>query len=368
VKDIQLRGSEMDGNRQLLGKLGLLEINGYNYEKSLGGGSALSSLYVKGGEKVVFKFLIAQRNDIELERFKLEYSVLEKNKLNYVQGGEGLSVEQLFHGPIESYPLPYIVEPLTHKISNMVSYFGYKYEEGVLLSDLDTSEYTMESKVALLYRLASALNYFNLTGYSHRDLHKENILLLSEPDMCKFDRDTTDNNPKIKFLDMGNCQRMDNAHGFYIPILRNLDEEAVFKDNNRRCLASFVSMPPDFLEKGKDIENYDTWGIGVYAYELLFGELPFDANEISDITSLRNHRQFSANYQTNLNSVSLGLKLILNHLLSPKGEERPKLEAIVRLFSWLVHRKEEFIDRKFINQVIHGEGFDPNHDPRDDYY
>ena len=66
----------------LLERLGLLEIDGYRFKSSLGGGSALSSIYEKADEKVVFKFLIAPRNEIELERVKLEYSVLKTNIAN----------------------------------------------------------------------------------------------------------------------------------------------------------------------------------------------------------------------------------------------------------------------------------------------
>ncbi|MGF1822680.1 protein kinase domain-containing protein [Vibrio alginolyticus] len=359
----------MDYVERFLSSLGLIEIEGYKFSKLLGGGSALSSLYVKGDEKVVFKFMISPRNSIELERFKLECSVLEINNANSIRAEEGFVVDDRgFRGPKSSYPLPKLVFPFTSQLNNLVNYFAYAYEEGELLSQIDTSEYSVEDKIFLLYRVASGLNYFNQTGYSHRDLHPENILVLEGYDMPDSNQYYAENDPRIKFLDMGNCQRINTESDWYYRIERNLNEDAVFQDNNRRILSSFVSMPPDFLEKGEDTKHYDTWSFGIYAYSLLFGEMPFDANQIGDLTQLRGERTFSDNYEANLNSVSLGLKLILNHLLSPTGEQRPSIDAIVRLFSWLVDREDEFQERKFICAVIHDGGFDPNYDPRDDYY
>lgn len=353
--------------KKLLESLGLLDIDGFEFVEILGGGSALSSLYIKENEKVVFKFLILPRNPIELERFKLEFSVLEKNRLNSTRTKNGFELyENAFTGPKNSYPLPTIKIPLASRLNNLVNYFAYSYEEGNLLSDLDKCDYSIKDKISLLHRLASGLNYFNQTGYSHRDLHPENILLLDEYNMPKFDGYIND--PGIKFLDMGNCQRTNLEGDWLDRIDRDLDEDAVFQDNNRRILASFISMPPDFLDKGEDTENYDTWSFGIYAYDLLFGEMPFYAKQIGDVTDLLKKRIFADNYNSNLESLPLGLNLILRHLLSPTGSDRPSIDSIVRLFSWLMYNEDRFQDHDFIKKVIHGDGFDPYHDPIDDYY
>jgi len=359
----------MDDVEGVLQKLGLQEIEGYTFQEAMGGGSALTSLYKKNDELIVFKFLICPRNPIELERFKLEYSVLDKNRLNFCncRGRVPLS-ESNFLGPEESYPLPKVKYPLTHAFDTLVSYFGYEFESGVLLSKLETSQYNINQKTDLLFRLASALNYFNRTGYSHRDLHPDNILLLDGHLMVNVDRAGKENNPKIKFLDMGNCQRTQLESDWMYRIERDLDEDAVFEDNNRRLLSSFISMPPDFLDKGENIRNYDTWAFGIYAYQLFFNCLPSGVNDLGDVARLRDTREFSQEYKGNLSKLPIGLRLILNHLLSPKGEMRPSSDAVVRLFSWPVQRSEEFIDENFIKRVIHNDGFDPDYDPHEDYY
>jgi len=355
----------MCANKLFLEKLGLLNIDGFKFKETLNGGSALSSLYVKGDELVVFKFLVAPRNRIELERFKLEFSVLDKNLMNWRRSKDSGEYFDLFIGPKESYPLPRISYPLTQVDGGLVTYFGYEYEHGVLLADLDTASYTESDKVKLLHRVASGLHYFNQSGYVHRDLHPENILLLDNPDMPRDER--FENNPKIRILDMGNCQRTNTELDYIWRIKRDLDEDSVYKDNNRRVLSSFISMPPDFLEKGDKTENYDSWSFGIFTYFVLFGELPFAGDDIEDVTNLRNTRQFSDNYYINISSISIGLKEILNHLLSPNGSERPTIDSIVRLLSWLIYRASEFKDEDFISQVIHERGYDPNYDPMDDY-
>ena len=356
----------------LLESLNLLEIDGFKFVKRLGGQSALSSLYEKGEEKVVFKFLIAPRNSVEIERFKLEYSVLMYNPANsaWLEGNQFTPDISRFIGPETSYPLPTIKVSLESLYNNSVYYFGYLYEEGELLSELDISEYTIKDKISLLHRIASSMNYFKRVGYVHRDLHPENILLLANHWM---DPASKENDPRVKFLDMGNCQR-DNSAGNSIfnevyKNARDLDEDAVFQDNNRRVLSSFVCMPPDFLEKGNDTENYDSWAFGVYAYTLIFGKEPFDVKHIEDITAIRRHFvNLPQEYRRNLNDAPLGLRLILKHLLSMEGENRPSIDAIVRLFSWLVYRNDDFQEYNFIMKVINGGGFDPYYDWVEDNY
>lgn len=356
----------MSNTQSFLSHLGLLTLNGFTFETTLGGGSALSCLYSKGSEKAVFKFLISPRNEVELERFKLECDVLDKNLANSIASSSGwVHFDKKFIGPETSYPLPRLCFPFTSDYDNNVNYFAYHFEDGTLLDDLDTTNFNLKEKIALLHRLASGLSYFNHTGYSHRDLHPKNILLRDGYSMLQDERSTKQNDPRVTFLDLGNCQRY-GPDDYLHRVKRGLNEDMVFADNNKRLLSSFASMPPDFLELGEKTENYDTWAFGIYAYQLLFNEMPFEANHIGDITAIRTNRSFSRNYRFNLNQLPNGLKLIIKHLLSPNGKQRPSIDAIVRLFSWLVHREDEFQDPHFISQVIHGNGFDPNYDGHDE--
>ncbi len=124
-----------------------------------------------------------------------------------------------------------------------------------------------------------------------------------------------------------------------------------------------------YSPKGNDTENYDSWAFGVYAYTLIFGKEPFDVKHIEDITAIRRHFvNLPQEYRRNLNDAPLGLRLILKHLLSMEGENRPSIDAIVRLFSWLVYRNDDFQEYNFIMKVINGGGFDPDYDWVEDNY
>ncbi len=45
-----------------------------------------------------------------------------------------------------------------------------------------------------------------------------------------------------------------------------------------------------------------------------------------------------------------------------KGEKRPSIDAIVRLFSWLVYRNDDFQEHDSIKSVIDAGGYDPDYD------
>lgn len=340
------------------------------------GGSALSCLYESEGEdelqsfKVVIKFLIAPRNAVEVERFKLEFSFLNDNVLNSIppivnqpNPDPKLLLKRLI--PDKSYPLPTIAYPYTEMFGGMISFFGYCYEEGELLSNINTQDLSLLEKLKLVHRICSALSYFNLSGYVHRDLHPENILLLNGH---KMDPEEDRHDPRVVFLDLGNCQRKSNPGDEVLYFDRDLDEELVIEDNNKRLLSSFTSMPPDFIELGEKVEHYDAWAIGIFAYRLIFSELPFDLNTLNDVTALKNGVYSNENYDENLDSLPIGIRYILKHLLSVSGRNRPRTDSIVRLFRWLIYDSERFNDETFIKQVIHNDGFDPYHDPIDDIY
>ncbi|MGV0087322.1 protein kinase domain-containing protein (plasmid) [Rahnella aceris] len=336
------------------------KIGDYIFVEALKNGSASSAIYKNDTNSVVVKFLICPRNKIELERFKLEYSVLQINNINSLYGDHGFELNQrAFHGPSDSYPLPKITIPYEESGFGFISYFGYEYMDGVLLSEIDTTNMSINDKCHLVYRVASGLNYFNQSGYSHRDLHPNNILLLPYPQMGRNDYELND--PKVKILDMGNCQKIVYSWSSIMPeIERNVDEKLVFDDNNRRLLSSFISMPPDFIEKGEDTENYDSWAVGVYFYELLFGEKPYAPNGISDVTKLRVSKIYPSSFNTNLNKLDYSLKLIIENLLEPNGDRRPSTDAIVRLL-WCYLFSERFVeDHSYAKYIISHDGIDPN--------
>lgn len=279
--------------KKFLKSLSLYRIDGYRFHKKLGGGSSLNCLYMEGERKVVIKFLIAPRNNIELERFKQEASVLEYNHINATPDFDNYYIKtSRILIPKNSYPLPVLVHKYTNMCDGLINFFSYEYQEGVLLSNLKTNSYTLEQKITLLHRIASGLNYFNRLGYEHRDIHPGNILIKDNYSMPNLDLDyQKQNEPGVVFLDMGSCQKNNFYQHEAFRFERDVDEDLVFSDNNRRLLSSFVTMAPDFLQEGEKTKNYDSWSFGVYAYKLIFNEYPFDAKQIGDVNLLVNSRK-----------------------------------------------------------------------------
>lgn len=349
----------------LLKKLGLDKIKGYTFYKQFQSGSSMSCLYTNQTEKVVIKFLICPRNSIEIERFKLEYSVLKSNRA--LSNNSAFDHEMsFFQGPETSYPLPEIRVELMEIFGDSIFLFGYKYEKGQLLSSVNTSSFSLNDKFRLLHRLASGLSYLNQTGYAHRDLHPENILLMDGFSIPNSEPNQNENDPRVKFLDMGSCQTVDLELTTMIAGVRIADEKAVIDDSGKRLLSSFTSMPPDYLHLGNKTKNYDTWAFGVYSFSLVFGVLPFTLSGIDELEKL--NLGLPENVKNKLRELPLGAQLIFQHLLSPKGHERPRSDTIVRLFSWLIYRNSEINNLNFARRVIHNNGFDPDHNPLDDIY
>lgn len=353
----------MNSTYFFLKKLNLLSINGHSFVKGLNNGSALSAIYYNGEEKIVVKFLINPRNKVELERFRLEYSVLSCNYHNSVWTSQGYKHKSDFfnydyerHEDGITDPLPKIRVPIFHSQDNHINYFGYKYEEGILLSDYDSSKLSLDDKLLLITRIASALNYFNRCGYIHRDLHPGNILLMDDPRM--YDDPPQ---PRVMILDLGNCQRNTEHHyeKMTFRLDRDLDEELVFNDNNKRLLSSFTSMPPDFLTHGENTKNYDAWAIGIYSYELIFGHKPFLINGIKDVYKIKAIPFLPTYVMNNLYTLKKGIRLVFQSLLNSDGNKRPGTDAIVRLFNCILD-DDDFCDDKdgYAQRIIKDNGFD----------
>ncbi|MEN4909947.1 protein kinase domain-containing protein [Rahnella bonaserana] len=349
----------MDSAYYFLEKNNLININGYIFSNTLNNGSALSCIYEKENEKVVVKFLICPRNYIELERFKLEYSVLDVNDINSVIYSNSEYVKNKDSAIDGTYPLPTPVIEIYHSEGNFINYFGYRYEEGVLLRDYDATHLTEHEKYSLIHRVASGLSYFNRSGYVHRDLHPGNILLLDKPQMNLWSHYI----PRVIILDLGNCQKCNQRPTFPgLEFKRNVDEDAVFKDNNKRLLSSFTSMPPDFLVHGENTLNYDSWSIGIWIYEIIFNEKPFIVNGIEDIHNLWKDGLLPIKTNGNLNKLDIGIQLVLRRLLSFDGRDRPTIHAIVRLFGEILD-SDNFLHNYngYAQKLIDNDGFDLDH-------
>jgi len=345
----------------IISKLSLNQIDGYEFQSLLsGGGSALSAIYKKDSEKLVFKFLICPRNNAEKFQFEREFQSLYDNATHKIT--EYAEEDKFFFGPKTSYPLPEVIHNLTKIYNEDVLYFSYRFIVGELLSDIDVESLAQTEKYKLLHRVASGLNYFSQCGFSHRDLHPKNILLCPDHFM---DPEGDFNDPRVKILDMGSCVES-NSPRFSCFINNNKIPDL---ESGRRLISSFDSMPPDFIIKGKAIKNYDTWAFGVLSFKILFGRLPYDLEDLSDVYKLhKGTLELNKDHTKCFKQLPYGIRLFLESFLQPKGEHRPELETVVRLLHWIIYDGDKLENENFAEKILQHSGFDPNHDPLDDIY
>ena len=111
----------------------------------------------------------------------------------------------------------------------------------------EASELTEKTATNIICRIARALHYMHAKGVLHRDLKPENLLLRTPGDPSH-----------IKIIDFGfskNCERTQSflgTHGY---------------------------LAPEMMAHEAYTTAVDMWALGVCAYALLSGYLPFDEME-----------------------------------------------------------------------------------------
>ena len=179
---------------------------------------------------------------------------------------------------------------------------------GDLFSYIEKRNYKLnESKAAeIIHKLSMAVYYLHSYGIIHRDLKPENILMTDESE-----------NADIRLLDFGLSKII---------------------GPNEKCLEPFGTLSfvaPEVL-KGKPYDkSVDLWSIGIIAYLLLCGFLPFD-DEHSEREIARQTIQDPVPFPNHIwNQLSLESKDFINGLLQKKPEDRMSITQVLES-KWIV--------------------------------
>ena len=159
-----------------------------------------------------------------------------------------------------------------------------------------------ETKAAkLIYKLTKSVSFLHTLGIIHRDLKPENILMTDMTDEAD-----------IRISDFCICKRLEP------------------NETTKEIVGTLGYMAPEVL-MGMDY-NYssDVWSIGVIAYLLLTGYLPFDDEE-SDKEVVRKTLFESIPFDNDSwKNISLQAKEFIKRILIKDKEERMTIEDILK--------------------------------------
>jgi eukaryotic-like serine/threonine-protein kinase len=139
-------------------------------------------------------------------------------------------------------------------------YMVVEFLEGVdLWTVMDENDVLpIEDAVDYVAQACAGLAEVHAAGIVHRDLKPENLFLTACPDGVS----------RIKLIDFGVSKRLDSGRSLTKP---------------KKGVGSPLYMSPEQMRAHPIDGRADVWALGTVLYELLTGELPFDAESVAEI-------------------------------------------------------------------------------------
>ena len=143
---------------------------------------------------------------------------------------------------------PFIVHVIEYGHTDEFDYLVMEYVSGGTLRQHSTADklLPLDRLIDILYKVCNALDYANKMGVLHRDIKPSNILL--------------GNDNSVKISDFGSA------------FLLNSDLTQV------DTVGTLPFMAPEHFRQSRPTIQSDIYAVGVMAYQLLTGTLPFNAN------------------------------------------------------------------------------------------
>lgn len=181
------------------------------------------------------------------------------------------------------------------------SYFVMEWLEGYTLGELvKTNTLYPTDAIKILIQLCDALQAAHRAGVLHRDIKSDNIIVL--PD---------DGGYFVKLLDFGIAKLGEQVHASEL--------------NSVIGTPSYVS--PEQAQAHPIDHRSDIYSLGVLAYEMLTGSLPFRAASAAELLVAHIQRTPPPARSKNSN-ISPVLEAVVMTMLSKDRERRPELDAV----------------------------------------
>lgn len=186
---------------------------------------------------------------------------------------------------------PFIVNLIEYGNSDEFDYLVMEYVPGGTLSQYTTPEnlLPLDRLIDILYKVCNALDYANKMGVLHRDIKPSNILI------------TKDNYVKIS--------------DFGAAFMLNSDLTQV------ETVGTLPFMAPEHFRQSRPTIQSDIYSVGVMAYQLLTGTLPFNANSKDALIYQKLHGEAVA-LENRRQDLPQSLRFAVNRAMHPDKEHR----------------------------------------------
>ncbi len=188
---------------------------------------------------------------------------------------------------------PNIVKVYDVSFGDLIQYIVMEYIDGITLKEFIERQGSLRWKDAVYFtiQILKALQHAHDKGIVHRDVKPQNIMVLSDG--------------TIKVADFGIARFARNEQ-------RTITDKAI---------GSVHYISPEQARGEKTDEKADIYSVGVMLYEMLTGQLPFEAESAVSVAIMQLQRD--AKLPTEINpAIPLGLEQITMHAMQKTTERR----------------------------------------------
>lgn len=188
---------------------------------------------------------------------------------------------------------PNIVKVYDVSFGDLIQYIVMEYIDGITLKELIERQGSLRWKDAVYFaiQILKGLQHAHDKGIVHRDVKPQNIMVLSDG--------------TIKVADFGIARFARNEQ-------RTITDKAI---------GSVHYISPEQARGEKTDEKSDIYSVGVMLYEMLTGQLPFDAESAVSVAIMQLQRD--PKLPTEINpAIPLGLEQITMHAMQKTPERR----------------------------------------------